>query len=182
MPASTSPAVLLCTVSLALLPGATGRADVHADRRTSLLATLRDAVRAARSVTVVAPGLRTWTTACPVTDPGASGLDSPARAGDVPTLHVTGSAAVELVRLAGWTGAVTAYELGPDDERPLAAVAQHLLDGARHDDLLLLACASAEGTLPDGASAALVAGEARAHAVHGALLAHLDARAPAVTD
>lgn len=210
MPATATVTVQRHAVSLALLPGVTGRSDVFAERREEVLAALRPALEAVHApggtVTVVAPALATRTTTQASPDLGASGY-LPAQpgaqdlqpphpphpylpqtvAGD-PALHVTASAAVSLLRLAGWTREITTHELGSDAVvsaqtlASLGSAARSLLrspgttatsTGAplTGPHLVIFACATADGGLPDGAPAALAEAEQRTHALYREVVA-----------
>jgi hypothetical protein len=183
------PATVLCfEVSLALLPGATGRADAFGRRRAEIIESLTGAIHGAihegtqplRSVTVIAPGLATRHIQAGVPDVAAAGLDPSlalggARVGErvgadyvVPEsrLHVTASAAVAFLRLAGWTQDVAVIELATDD--PDAAEDLVIVDELRNAseaDLVVVALATTDGLLPAGAPLAFVDGERRAHAI-----------------
>lgn len=187
MPA-TSTIVQRHDLSLALVPGMTGRLDVYAARRHEVLGELRPAleavVAAGGRVTVVAPALRSRTTTQAQPDLGASGFlaerrDLGGEAGE-PDLHVTASAAVLLLRLAGWTEEITTHEIGADGGvsaadlvRPRAAQGMTAPAGPATADahvvarcgpqLIVFACAQADGVLPAGASALLAQAEERTH-------------------
>ena len=192
MPA-TSIVVQRHELSLALVPGVTGRHDVYAARRHEVLGKLRPAldavVAAGGRVTVVAPALRARTTTQAQPDLGASGFlaDShgPVLAQGEPALHVTASAAVLLLRLAGWSGEITTREIGPDGGVSAAELVRaevshgpgaltDLADTTTWDadrvsphgaQLIVFACAQAAGVLPVGASALLAQAEDRTHAL-----------------
>lgn len=204
VPATATLTVQRHDLSLALLPGVTGRLDVFAERREEVLAALRPALEAVLvpggTVTVVAPALQTRTTTGAQPDLGASGYlagpavpASPALAAldaisDEPALHVTASAAVALLRLAGWTWEITTHEIGaeagvsaqtvtggsaptaPTASSDLAAIAHPALVGPH---LVLFACARPDGVLPVGAPAALALAEERTHALYHEVLREL---------
>ncbi|SDC70995.1 hypothetical protein SAMN05216410_2226 [Sanguibacter gelidistatuariae] len=189
-------------MSLALLPGVTGRHDVFADRRGELVGLLRQALEKCltpgSTVTVVAPALvsRTTTTAQP--DLGAIGYAAPQDLAGEPVLphetglpcelprtyepprsyetalHVTASAAVTLLRLAGWAGGITTHEIGAGRAvlaRTLTApdTAPDSMGGlpmGTVSHLVVFACATPDGALPAGASEVLAEAERQAHALH----------------
>lgn len=211
MPSSASVIVQRHHLSLALLPGVTGRRDVFAARRAEVLAVLRPALEACAgpggTVTVVAPALlsRTTTTARP--DLGASGY-APADSASCPqqgrsapislepdvdqrgapgvlgpaaehALHVAASAAVLLVRMAGWAAEITTYEVGAGEPVASQALVAHGATGgtASGMHLVVFACATEDGVLPVGAAVTLVGAEAATHALHREVRTMVDAGA-----
>lgn len=179
----------------------TGRHDVYAGLRHEVLDQLRPAldavVAAGGRVTVVAPGLRARTTTQAQPDLGASGFLAARRGrdrGGEPDLHVTASAAVLLLRLAGWAEEITTHEIGADGGvsaaellRPQApqgtsapadsttSDAHHASQGGPH--LIVFACAQADGVLPVGASAVFAQAEGRTHTLFRAVVALARAQA-----
>ncbi len=201
VPATATLTVQRHDLSLALLPGVTGRLDVFAERREEVLAALRPALEAVLvpggTVTVVAPALQARSTTGAQPDLGASGYlagpavpASPALAAldaisDEPALHVTASAAVALLRLAGWTREITTHEIGaeagvsaqtvtggsaPTASSDLAPITHPALVGPH---LVVFACARPDGVLPVGAPAALALAEERTHALYHEVLREL---------
>lgn len=201
VPATATLTVQRHDLSLALLPGVTGRLDVFAERREEVLAALRPALEAVLvpggTVTVVAPALQARSTTGAQPDLGASGYlagpavpASPALAAldaisDEPALHVTASAAVALLRLAGWTREITTHEIGaeagvsaetvtggsaPPASSDLAPITHPALVGPH---LVVFACARPDGVLPVGAPAALALAEERTHALYHEVLREL---------
>lgn len=190
MPATATLTVQRHDLSLALLPGVTGRRDVFAARREEVLAALRPALEAVLvpggTVTVVAPALVARTTTGAAPDLGASGYlagpTAPVPAAPVPAapgapaqdgtagepLHVTASAAVALLRLAGWTREITTHEIGAGEGVSAQTVVSPGLIGPH---LVVFACAQADGVLPAGASAVLAQAEQRTHALYREVLA-----------
>ena len=175
VPAAATVTVQRHALSLALLPGVTGRRDVFAEQRAAVLAELRPALETALApggtVTVVAPGLLARTTTGASPDLGASGYlaSAPATREDGgPALHVTASAAVALLRLAGWTGEITTHEVSAE-----AGISAHELMeyGGLGAHLLVFAWARPDGMLPVGASAALAAAEQRTHSLYREVVA-----------
>ena len=216
VPATATVTVQRHVLSLALVPGVTGRSDVFAGRREAVLAALRPALQSVRSlggtITVVAPALIARTTTDTRPDLGASGYLPPAQAassastsphsalhagvahdgvpGSGPALHVTASAAVALLRLAGWTGAITTHEIGAAggvsaEMLVPGAVARsaRTASGAAPPEfaqrfsmapgahLLLFACARPDGVLPVGASPSLAEAEQRTHTLYREVVA-----------
>ena len=185
MPAAATLTVQRHDLSLALLPGVTGRRDVFAARRAEVLAALGPALDAVLApggtVSVVAPALVARTTTGAAPDLGASGYLAvpaapiqsatpalsalPALDGTTgePALHVTASAAVALLRLAGWTREITTHEVGADAGVCAQTVVAPGLVGPH---LVIFACAQADGVLPAGASDVLAQAEQRTHALY----------------
>ncbi|MBI9115496.1 hypothetical protein [Sanguibacter suaedae] len=170
-------------VSPSLVPGATGRADLRAGRRTAVCAVLASAVagglgtaRPPEQVVVVAP-TRRWrgrtTDAGP--DVGALGLPVPGADLDPspdrePLLDVTASVASVLLRESGWHGPVTTVEVssheGPAVQDVLDTLTGHL--GAGH--VVVVASASPDGRLGEGAPTALREAEQIVHDIARALI------------
>lgn len=160
------------------------------------------------TVTVVAPALvsRTTTTARP--DLGASGY-APADSASCPqqgcgapislepdvdqggapgvsgpaaehALHVAASAAVLLVRMAGWAAEITTHEVGAGEPVASRALVAHRGTGGTGGaqsgtHLVVFACATEDGVLPVGAAVALVGAEAATHALHREVRTMVDA-------
>lgn len=208
VPTTTTVTVHQHVLSLALLPGVTGRSDVFAARREEVLAAMRPALDIAQAtggtVTVVAPALVARATTHAQPDLGASGYHPPAphilpthssstdgaqahpaptrdgAAGDGapdagPALHVTASAAVALLRLAGWTGEITTHEIGAEGGiSAQALVSTGSLPPSSSTPgthLLVFAVAQPDGVLPEGASGALAQAEQRTHALYHEVVA-----------
>lgn len=85
-------------------------------------------------------------------------------------LHVTASAAVVLLRLAGWSAPITTHEIGAG-----AAVAAAVLTAPAGPGvhLVVFACATVGGALPRGADPVLAAAELQTHALHREVVAAL---------
>ncbi|ACZ22229.1 hypothetical protein Sked_23140 [Sanguibacter keddieii DSM 10542] len=167
----------------ALLPGATGRADLRSAERAALVGSLSEAlarsgatgsspedggtaVLPVPSVLVVAPARRSLRTTDGRADLGALGLDRAALPSgldaralgtgspETPSLDVVAGVAVTLLALAGWHGPVETVERGgPEAE---TVVLDDVLAGRR---LVLVALAAHDAVLPAGAHPGLAAGQ-----------------------
>ncbi|MGW6132069.1 hypothetical protein ACWFNE_18770 [Cellulomonas sp. NPDC055163] len=148
-------AAALVPDTVLLVPGASGRTDVHADLRTHAIAAVRSVLeRDLRRVVVVAPGhglgpddpvgvtpgpVRASLAAAGIPD-GAlrwvdaahAGAGAGERAAAVPrVVGVSASVGVLLVREAGWTGAVDVVETAPPAGADPSAAAR-LAEAGRH--------------------------------------------------
>jgi hypothetical protein len=179
------------TLSPVLLPGASGRTDVSAQAREIVVARITSLLEEAGldegglsgrgsgtedddpHVLVVAPARRPMIAVDARPDLGSLGLETPRApggsgsgvGGGSPTLDVTATVAVTLLRLAGWHGAVETIEVaGSADDGALDAldslesVVSTRLPGRR---LVLLAMGSDEAELHAGARPALAAAHTR---------------------
>jgi len=173
-------------VTPSLVPGSTGRADLRAARRADVRAVLASAVTGTAPdgpgteappalVVLVAPTRRRssrTTDAGP--DLGALGLPVPGTDLDPephpepnpePLLDVTASVAAVLLRESGWQGPVTTVEVsssdGPDVQDVLDTLTDHL--GAGH--VVVVATASSDGRLGEGAPAGLREAERLVHEI-----------------
>ncbi|WPF81010.1 hypothetical protein SANBI_002269 [Sanguibacter sp. 4.1] len=183
------------TLSPVLLPGASGRTDVSAQTRAVVVARITSLLEEAGlsgrgsgteddhpHVLVVAPARRPMIAVDARPDLGALGLETPSAPGgsgsgvgggspalDVgPTLDVTATVAVTLLRLAGWHGAVETVEVAgsADDGADGALDALDSLEAVvstrlPRRQLVLLATGSDEAQLPAGARPALAAAHTR---------------------
>lgn len=181
--------VLRHVMEPALIPGATGRADLRSSERAAIVTALAGALDGALAgaldgadtgagsadsvlpVLVVAPARRSYQTSVGRPDLGALGLDPAVVHGALgqaplvgtvatPSLDVVAGVAVTLLRLAGWHGPVETIELGaPADDPPED---DDVLTGRR---LVLLALAAPDAVLPPGAHPGLAAGQAQVWAL-----------------
>lgn len=170
----------------ALLPGATGRADLRSAERAALVDSLAEAL--ARSgasgstaedggtlvlpVLVLAPARQSLRTTEGRADLGALGLDPAVLAQglgaralgtastETPSLDVVASVAVTLLALAGWRGPVETVERGG-----LEAETGGLDDVLAGRRLVLVALAAHDAALPAGAHPGLAAGQQRVWAL-----------------
>ena len=169
--------VLRHVMEPALLPGATGRADLRAAARAAVVTSLREALAEVAApapgeqsgpcaVLVVAPARRSLRTTDGRADLGALGLPEAAdlAAGAAapagPSLDVVASVAVTLLAAAGWHGAVETVERGAPDGGSTGL--DELLLGR---SLVLVALAADDARLPAGAPAGLAAGQAEVWAL-----------------
>lgn len=96
----------------------------------------------------------------------ATSADAPDHAAE-PGLHGAASAAVLLLRMAGWPAQITTHEVGAGERvTSTTLVAPGAVSGEAGTHLVLFACATEDGVLPVGAAAALAEAEAATHALY----------------